>query len=137
MRINEALALTVGSLDFARGRIQVKHAWTNGADGRVQIGTQKSGKARTVGAPSFVWEGMRELAAGREASDFVFQAPRGGPMGDHKWRLRVFNLARDLAGLEPWLTPHKLRHTAASMAITIGADCRCLVNTDPVAPSEC
>lgn len=122
LRINEALALRVSSLDFVRGRIQVKQAWTSDADGRAMLGTPKSGKARTVGAPSFLWGTLQELTVGRDRNDFVFQAPRGGPMSDHNWRTRVFNLARDLAGLEPGLTPHKLRHTAASMAIAAGAD---------------
>ena len=122
LRINEALALRVGALDFVRGRIQVRQTWTTGADGKPQLGTPKSGKARSVGAPSFVWKMLPDLIAGREASAFVFQAPRGGPMSDHNWRTRVFNIARDLEGLEPALTPHKLRHTAASMAIAAGAD---------------
>jgi integrase len=122
LRINEALALRVRSIDVARGRIQVKDGWTIGADGKPQLGTPKSGKTRTVGAPRFIWVLLGELISHRPADAFVFQAPRGGPMSAHNWRTRVFNLARDLAGLEAALTPHKLRHTAASMAIAAGAD---------------
>ncbi|MDT0304001.1 tyrosine-type recombinase/integrase [Streptomonospora wellingtoniae] len=39
------------------------------------------------------------------------------------WRMRDFNNARKDAGLDGiGLTPHKLRHTAASLAIAAGAD---------------
>jgi len=37
------------------------------------------------------------------------------------WRVRVFDPARDAVGLRE-LTPHDLRHTAASLAIASGAN---------------
>ncbi|WP_430869147.1 tyrosine-type recombinase/integrase [Demequina aurantiaca] len=66
---------------------------------------------------------MRGLACGCAPKDFVFQAARGGAVNDHNWRTRVFDLCKREAGLDDiGLTPHKLRHTAASMAIAAGAD---------------
>lgn len=47
----------------------------------------------------------------------------GGAVDDHNWRIRVFGPAAADAGLaHRGLTPHKLRHTAASAAIAAGAD---------------
>ncbi|WP_392468921.1 tyrosine-type recombinase/integrase [Arsenicicoccus cauae] len=47
----------------------------------------------------------------------------GGPLRLNNWRRRVFDPALDWAGLTD-LTPHDLRHTAASLAIAAGANVR-------------
>ncbi|WP_407659388.1 tyrosine-type recombinase/integrase [Lipingzhangella rawalii] len=53
----------------------------------------------------------------------VFTTKRSAPLRIHNWRIREFNKARTNAGLDgTGLTPHKLRHTAASLAIAAGAD---------------
>lgn len=123
LRINEALALRISDLDLPRRRLRVKAAWTKGKDGKMFIGTPKSGKARSVGIPAFLADDLRDLIAGKPADSFVFTAARGGALNDHNWRTRVFNLARTEAGLDDiGLTPHGLRHTAASAAIAAGAD---------------
>jgi integrase len=53
----------------------------------------------------------------------VFRAKRGGALDDHNWRTRVWAKAVTAAGMgDLGLTPHGLRHTAASAAIAAGTD---------------
>ena len=53
--------------------------------------------------------------------DLVFTAPRGGVLRNTNFRPRFFDRAARAAGLEG-LTPHELRHTAASLAVAAGAN---------------
>jgi integrase len=50
----------------------------------------------------------------------VFQSPRGDVLREGNWRRDVFDAAATKIG-QPGLTPHALRHTAASLAIAAGA----------------
>ncbi|WP_343038012.1 tyrosine-type recombinase/integrase [Arthrobacter wenxiniae] len=64
-----------------------------------------------------------KVTAGQPPAAYVFQAARGGPMDDGNWRTREFNIAAKDADLDALgITPHKLRHKAASAAIAAGAD---------------
>jgi integrase len=59
-------------------------------------------------------------AAGKKPEDVLFSSPNGEPIRLANWRQRVWDpavAAADLIGL----TPHDLRHTAASLAIGSGA----------------
>ncbi len=63
------------------------------------------------------------MAAGRKDTDLMFTAPGGGPLRYSNFRNRVFDKAVRDAGLSGLgITPHKLRHTAASLTIAAGAD---------------
>jgi integrase len=53
---------------------------------------------------------------------YVFRAPRGSFLHPNNWRSRVWRRALRGTTWESVLTPHDLRHTAASMAIASGAD---------------
>ena len=64
---------------------------------------------------------LAQLIAGKAPEDFVFASPRGGLLRLTNFRPTVFDPAVRAAGLDG-LTPHSLRHTAASLAITSGAD---------------
>jgi integrase len=59
---------------------------------------------------------------GRElARHLVFTAPEGGVLRSTNFRPRFFDPAAEKVGLLG-LTPHVLRHTAASLAIAAGAN---------------
>jgi len=63
---------------------------------------------------------------GKRPSDFVFTSPEGGPIRNKNWRARRFEPAMaKMLELHPALerlVPHDLRHTAASLAISAGAN---------------
>jgi integrase len=123
LRINEALALRVSGLDLMRARARITETWTVDKDGKRVLGTPKTHEKRAVPLPRFLVAELQQLTAGQPREAFVFQAARGGPVNDHNWRTRVFNVAALDADLDTMgLTPHKLRHTAASAAIAAGAD---------------
>ncbi|MFV2195706.1 tyrosine-type recombinase/integrase [Nocardiopsis sp. LOL_012] len=122
VRWSEASALTVGNLDLVTRRAQIKQAYKDNK-GKLTMGAPKKGETRAVPVPSFLVPELRALVEGRSAEALVFTAPRGGPIWLRNWRPRAFKKAVKEAGLEDRkLTPHKLRHTAASLAIAAGAD---------------
>lgn len=63
---------------------------------------------------------------GKKPDDLIFAAPEGGVLRVSNWRRRVFNKAvKRLVAKDatfPVVTPHDLRHTAASLAISAGAN---------------
>ncbi|MEC5200266.1 integrase [Arthrobacter sp. PL16] len=123
LRINEALALRTSSLNLLTSRAQVVETWTLDRAGKKVLGPPKNHEKRTVPMPRFLTQELMELTTGNPRESFVFRSSQGGALNDHNWRSRVFNLAVNDADLEAAsLTPHKLRHTAASAAIAAGAD---------------
>ena len=75
------------------------------------------------------------LMAGKGGDDLVFTAREGGVLRVSLWRRRVFNPARDSLKDFPGVTPHDLRHTAASLAVSAGGNvlalARMLGHEDP------
>lgn len=119
LRFGEAVALRVTRVNPPRRRIRVEEAATE-VRGRLVFGTPKTHEARTVIVPRYVIERIEPLLANRGPDDFVFTAPRGGPLRANNFRRRVFNPAVERMGI-PDLVPHDLRDTAASLAISAGA----------------
>jgi integrase len=65
--------------------------------------------------------------AGLGEQELLFTTNKGHSLRIHNWRMREFMPAVQTAGLGgKGLTPHKLRHTAASLAIAAGADVKVL-----------
>ena len=62
---------------------------------------------------------IEPLLVDKDPDNFVFTAPRGGPVRANNFRGRVFNPAVERLGI-PDLVPHDLRDTAASLAISAG-----------------
>ena len=89
-------------------------------DGRQVFGTPKTHQRRTVVVPRFLRAELAEALAGKGPDDLVFPSRAGTPLRAGNFRRNHFDRAAAAAGV-PGLTPHELRHTAASLAIASGA----------------
>lgn len=89
-------------------------------NGRSLVKPPKDNEIRSVPAPRFVIEMLVEQGEGMGSDDLLFRSPRGRPLRNRHERGRWFDAAADAIGV-PELTPHALRHTAASLAISAGA----------------
>ncbi len=125
LRWGEMAALRVMDLDMLRRRVSVEQAVTE-VGRELVYGTPKNHSRRSVPFPSFLTEMLAAHCEGKRASDFVFTAPAGGALRNKNWRARKFEPAMtQMLELHPdliRLTPHDLRHTAASLAISAGAN---------------
>lgn len=122
LRWGEAAALKVRHVDLDKRRVRVVATFYE-VGGKQLEGLPKTGKRRTVSIPASLVGELRPLIEGRGKDALVFTTKRGLSLRANNWRLREFNAAVKQAVLDiDGLTPHKLRHTAASLAIAAGAD---------------
>lgn len=120
LRWGEMAALRAGRVDLLRGRVLVAESVIEVA-GRLTWGTPKSHAERLVPVPRFVCDALAPVLAGKGSDDLVFTTARGKPLRNLNFRRDVFDGAADDAGLAG-LTPHELRHTSASLAVSAGAN---------------
>lgn len=129
LRFGEAAALRVGSVDLPTLRMSITQAWAGLTTGAPYLSEPKTHKSRKVGLPEFLVAELRPLVDDRPPGAWLFTSPRGGVLDLPNWNRRVFAPAVRRAGLsERGLTPHSLRHTAASLAIASGADVKVVQN---------
>lgn len=122
IRWAEASAIKTGRLLVPKRRIRIVQNYTD-VKGELALGPVKNHEKRSVPLPRSFADELGSLAHGRRADDLLFTAPEGGPLRYSNFRARIFDPAVKAAGLEGMgVTPHKLRHTAASLAIASGAD---------------
>lgn len=122
LRWGELAALTVGAVDLKRRRLQINGSFAE-AGGQVVWKAPKDHERRSVPFPSFLLRELKSALVGKGRDDLVFQAPQGGVLRISHWRPRVFNPARASLGVDfPRITPHDLRHTAASLVVSGGGN---------------
>lgn len=122
IRWAEASAIKVSRLLVPKRRIRIVQNYTD-VKGELALGPVKNHEKRSVPLPRSFADELGTLARPRRADDLLFTAPEGGPLRYANFRARIFDPAVKAAGLEGMgVTPHKLRHTAASLAIAAGAD---------------
>jgi integrase len=121
LRWGEVIALRVRDVDFSRRRLSISENAVEVGPETI-VGTPKSHKRRSVPFPLFLREALAQAAAGKQPNDLLFSGRFGehvnrATRGQRSW----FKTALDRAGLEP-MTVHDLRHTAASLAVSAGAN---------------
>ena len=133
LRWGEAVALRVRDVEFLRRRLSVhENAVQVGA--HHHVGPTKGREARSVPVPTFVLDELSSQCVGKAGGDLVFPSDRGGylprPKSSNGWFLR----AVEASGVQR-VTPHDLRHSCASLAVSAGVNvlalARMLGHKDP------
>ena len=120
LRWGEASGLRVKDIDFKRGRLEIQHTIVE-IDG-LQIDSEpKDYEARSIPVPATILAELKTRVEGKEAGSPVFAAARGGWLRGRVFRRGWLDEAAETIG-QSGLTPHELRHTAASLAISAGAN---------------
>jgi integrase len=119
LRWGELAALRVGRVDTLRRRLEVVEAVVE-VRGHLTWGAPKSHQRRSVPMPAFLAGDIAAYVVGKAPGDLVFTGRRGGILRNLNFRRDHFDAAATAAGLNG-LTPHELRHTAASLAVASGA----------------
>lgn len=122
IRWGEATAIEAARLNLETRRIRIVQAWSRPRGGP-KLGPVKNHETRSVPLLASVAEELRSISEGLSPGALVFAGPAGERLPYTTFRKSVFDPAVKAAGLgELGVTPHKLRHTAASLAISAGAD---------------
>jgi len=77
--------------------------------------------ARSIPVPASILAELKSHAGGKEGGSPAFAAARGGWLRGRVFRRGWLDDAGTMIG-QDGLTPHELRHTAASLAISAGAN---------------
>jgi integrase len=139
LRWGEAVGLVAGSVDIRQRRVKVYENATAG-----EVGTTKGGEHRTLVVAQYVARELALTVRGKEADELIWPAQTGGylkaPSPHDSWlsgAVRRCQQAADRARaaeradnpedepvtpIFPRVTAHDLRHTAASLAISAGAN---------------
>jgi integrase len=125
LRWGEAAALRVCDVDFLRRRVSLhRNAVRVGAV--TAVGSLKSNRNRTVVLPGFVIDAIAETAAGRPRDGLLwpsqFGTYLGPPASNSSWLSGAVARCQDIDPTFPRVSAHDLRHTAASLAISAGAN---------------
>jgi len=121
LRWSELAGLRRRDVDLMRRRLNIERAVTEVNGGRLAWNSPKNHERRSVPLPRFLVKELTTYLARLSADDLVFTGANGGVLRNRNARRDWFNAAAKAIG-EPALTPHELRHTAASLAVSAGAN---------------
>jgi integrase len=120
LRINEALALQVGDVDFDAAKLQVARTWTMTASGKKILGATKNREDRSIPLSRQMLELLKPVTHSKAKTDYIFTGSNGDALDYGYFRRAYFTRATKNLGFED-VTVHWLRHTCASMLIRLGA----------------
>ncbi|WP_458690899.1 tyrosine-type recombinase/integrase [Nocardia tengchongensis] len=119
LRFAELAGMQVSAVSVARRRLLVERTITE-VDGVLVTKAPKDHQRRSVPFPAFLVKPLKDHLAGRGSDAEVFTSRQGSVLRVRNMRRDWWNEAAKAAGIEG-LTPHELRHTAASLAVSQGA----------------
>ena len=124
LRWGEVTALRVQDYDAAKRRITVNE---NAVDvsGKIHVGKPKSHKSRSVPVAGFLVDMLNEATHEKQSLQLIFgdgnNYVRQSTSG-RGWFAKAVKLSQSEDETFPRVTPHDLRHTAASLAVSAGAN---------------
>jgi integrase len=128
LRWGELAALRVQDFDMLRRRVNVSRSVTE-YNGLVWS-TPKSWERRSVPFPASLADELAALMVGRGRDELVFTSPHGKVLRGTNYRRWVFAAAVAKCQKSdesfPTITPHDLRHSAASLAVSAGANVKAI-----------
>jgi integrase len=120
VRWGEAIGLRVRDVEFLRRRLAIsENAVQLGV--RHAVGPTKGRQARSVPVPQFVLDVLSIQCRGKAPGELVFPGHDGGYLPRPKSQTGWFRAAVKRAGVQS-ITPHDLRHTCASLAVSAGVN---------------
>ena len=128
LRWGELAALRVQDFDMLRRRVNVSRSVTE-YNGLVWS-TPKTHERRSVPFPAALADELAALMVGKGRDDLVFTSRRGEVLRVSNYRRWVFAPAVTKCQKSddgfPTITPHDLRHSAASLAVSAGANVKAI-----------
>jgi integrase len=125
LRWGEMAGIRVGRVDLSRRRVEIAEAVSE-PHGVIIWGTSKNHSRRSVPFPEFLETMVKARSEGKGIGDVLFVGPDGGVLRAGNFRTRFFKPAIDRAKTKdptfPQISIHDLRHTAASLAVSAGAN---------------
>lgn len=125
LRWGEATALRVRNIDLQRRRINIREGVTE-VNGQHVLGGVKSHERRSVAFPDFLDDALAAACDGRDHDERLWSSPSGGFLrpghSQQGWFAQAVKRAMAADPRFRRVTPHDLRHTAASLAISAGAN---------------
>ena len=125
LRWGEAVGLRVWNVDLDRRRIEV-HENAVQINGHFVVGTPKGHQRRSVPDPKFLDKAVRAACHGKQQGDLLWPSEEDVHLrqGNSQTGWFAGAVERCMARDETFqrVTPHGLRHTAASLAISAGAN---------------